>query len=83
MASQLRAGAVLPQAQLVSRRVLPRLAQLLSVEPHVTNRYANLLCFGRYHDPELWREMLASMDEREADCLDAIWQRSPYSRLVA
>lgn len=83
MASQLRAGAALPQAQLVNRRVLPRLAQLLSSEPHITNRYANLLCFGRYHDPELWRQMRASMDEREAACLDAIWRRSPYSRLVA
>lgn len=83
MAAQLRAGAVLPQAQLVSRRVLPRLAQLLSSEPHVTNRYANLLCFGRYHDPELWRAMRASMDEREADYLDEIWQRSPYSQRLA
>src|SRR5438445_3877787 len=74
MASQLRAGAVLPQAQLVSRRLLPRLAQLLSSEPHVTNRYANLLCFGRYHDPELSRPLRASIDEREADSLDAIWR---------
>jgi hypothetical protein len=80
MASRLAAGAVLPQAMLVKRRVLPRLAQLLSSEPHVTNRYANLLCFGRYHDPELWRELRASMDDREANYLDAIWQRSPYRR---
>jgi Peptidase family M48 len=83
MASQLRPGAVLPQAQLVSRRILPRLAQLLSSEPHVTNRYANLLCFGRHHDPELWRQMRASMDEREIDHLDAIWDRSPYRHRVA
>ena len=82
MASRLAPGAVLPQAMLVKRRVLPRLAQLLSAEPHVTNRYANLFCFGRYHDPELWRAMRASMDEREADYLDAVWQRSPFMRRV-
>lgn len=82
MASRLAAGAVLPQAMLVKRRILPRLAQLLASEPHVTNRYANLICFGRYHDPGLWRELRASMDDREKDYLDAVWQRSPYRRRV-
>lgn len=82
MASRLAAGAVLPQAVLVKRRILPRLAQLLSAEPHVTNRYANLLCFGRYHDPEQWNQLRTAMDEREIGYLDVIWQRSPYSRRV-
>jgi hypothetical protein len=83
MASQLTAGAVVPQALLVKQRVLPRLVQLLAVEPHVTNRYANLLCFGRYHAPELWARMSDSMDEHEQRCLDGIWQRSPYRWRVA
>ena len=82
MASRLTDGSVLPQCRLVKRRVLPRFAQLFSSEPHVTNRYANLLCFGRYHDPGLWAEMKASMDEREAKHLDAVWQSSPYRRRV-
>ncbi len=83
MASQLTAGAVMPQALLVRRRILPRLVQLLAVEPHVTNRYANLLCFGRYHAPELWAELRNSMDEHEQRCLDEIWQGSPYRWQVA
>jgi hypothetical protein len=84
MASQLTGGAVVPQALLVKQRVLPRLVQLLAVEPHVTNRYANLLCFGRYHAPELWTRMSDSMDDHERRCLDEIWQRSPYRwRVVA
>jgi Zn-dependent protease with chaperone function len=82
MASHLGDGSVLPQCLLVKKRVLPRLAQMLSPEPHVINRYANLLCFGRYHDPQLWDELKASMDEREEKCLDAVWQRSPYRRRV-
>lgn len=83
MASKLDAGAVVPQALLVRERVLPRLVQLLAVEPHVTNRYANLLCFGRYHVPELWAQMSASMDEHERRCLEQIWERSPYRYKVA
>jgi hypothetical protein len=78
MASQLSSGAVVPQALLVKQRVLPRLVQLLAVEPHVTNRYANLLCFGRYHVPDLWERMFDSMDEHERRCLEEIWARSPY-----
>jgi hypothetical protein len=83
MASQLTAGAAVPQALLVKQRVLPRLVQLLAVEPHVTNRYANLLCFGRYHAPELWAQISDSMDDYERRCLDEIWQRSPYRWRVA
>lgn len=78
MAAELTAGAVVPQALLVKQRVLPRLVQLLATEPHVTNRYANLLCFGRYHVPDLWERMFASMDEYERRCLEEIWQGSPY-----
>jgi hypothetical protein len=83
LASQMTSGAAVPQALIVKRRILPRLVQLLAVEPHVTNRYANLLCFGRYHAPEMWAAMSASMDEHEQRCLDGIWQRSPYRLRVA
>jgi hypothetical protein len=82
MAARLTPGAVLPQALLVKQRLLPRWAQLLSAEPHVTNRYANLLCFGRYHNPSLWNRLRESMSASEAYELDLIWARSPYSRRV-
>jgi hypothetical protein len=82
MAGRLTDGAALPQALLVKRRLLPRLAQMLSAEPHVTNRYANLVCFGLYHDPDAWQAMRARMNGREAGYFDTIWQHSPYSRRV-
>jgi hypothetical protein len=79
LASELGVGNVLPQALLVKRRLLPRLIQLGSAEPHITNRYANLICFGRYHDPKLWAELTASLDAEHTAALDQLWQRSPYS----
>jgi|HubBroStandDraft_3_1064219.scaffolds.fasta_scaffold03157_2 hypothetical protein len=80
MAEGLTAGAVLPQAMLVKQRALPRLVQLTAAEPHITNRYANLLCFCRFHDPELWERLRASMDTRELDFAEQVWRRSPFSR---
>jgi hypothetical protein len=78
MASKVTAGVAVPQALLVKQRLLPRLVQLLAVEPHVTNRYANLLCFGRYHAPQLWAQMVDTLDEYERRCLEEIWLQSPY-----
>ncbi len=81
-AGDLHDGAVMPQAMLVKQRILPRLVQLTMPSPHITNRYANLLCFARYHDPEWWQALRAAMDEREALQLDAIWRRSPFARVA-
>jgi hypothetical protein len=78
MASKVDAGVAVPQALLVKQRLLPRLVQLLAVEPYVTNRYANLLCFGRYHAPELWAQVVDTLDEYERRCLEEIWRQSPY-----
>lgn len=78
-AGELRDGAVMPQAMLVKLRILPRLVQLTMPSPHITNRYANLLCFARYHDPDWWETLRETMNEREAAQLDAIWRRSPYA----
>jgi hypothetical protein len=83
LAAQLQAGMVLPQACLVQRRLLPRLAQLTDVEPHVTNRYANLICFARYHDPVLWERLRQSVNPEHAQALEQLWERSPYRRRVA
>jgi hypothetical protein len=83
LAGKMAAGDVLPQATLVQRRILPRLAQLFMAEPYATNRYANLLCFGRYHDPELWGRMRASLDAVDAHHLEQIWARSPHRRRMA
>lgn len=83
LADDLPSGNVLPQACLVQRRLLPRLVQLFAPEPHVTNRYANLICFARYHDPALWEQLRASMPPAQQEAVDRLWQRSPYRRRVA
>jgi hypothetical protein len=80
LAKEVGDGAILPQARLVQRRFLPRLAQLLSAEPHNTNRYANLLCFARYHDPALWAHLCETMNDDQIATLDRLWERSPYRR---
>jgi hypothetical protein len=83
LASAMHAGEALPQACLVRRNVLPRLIQLLQAEPHTTNRYANLLCFLRYHDPDLWQELHDAMPGREAKLLDDLWLRSPHRKRMS
>jgi hypothetical protein len=80
LAARLPPGNVLPQACLVQRNLLPRLVQLLAVEPHVTNRYANLICFSRYHDPALWERLEESMDADQAQALRRLWEQSPHRR---
>jgi len=80
LAAELQPGQVLPQALLVQHRLLPRFVQLLSAEPHITNRYANLICFGRYHDPAFWADLRAPMDAAQLAILDQMWQESPHRR---
>jgi hypothetical protein len=83
LADDLPSGNVLPQACLVQQKLLPRLIQLFATEPHVTNRYANLICFARYHDPVLWERLRASMPPAQQEAVDRLWQGSPYRRRVA
>jgi hypothetical protein len=83
LASDLGAGIVLSQALLVQTRILPRLIQLFAAEPHLTNRYANLVCFVRYHDPEHWERIKRSLDEGQGLLLEQLWRRSPHRRRLA
>jgi len=80
LAGQIHTGDVLPQVCLVRRSFLPRLIQLFLSEMPDTNRYANLLCFVRYHDPELWQRLRAAMPSREVQLLEHLWSRSPHRR---
>jgi hypothetical protein len=82
LADDLPSGNVLPQACLVQENQLPRLVQLFAAEPHVTNRYANLICFARYHDPVAWEELRASMPSAQQAAIDGLWERSPYRQRV-
>jgi Zn-dependent protease with chaperone function len=83
LAAKMDVGQVLPQVRLVRARRLPRFAQLFQAEPHVTNRYANLLCFVRYHDPALWARLKATMQTHESRLLDELWERSPHRKRLA
>ena len=80
LAASLGDGVVVPQALLVRRRLLPRFGQLFLAEPHITNRYANLLCFARSQDPAAWERVAARLSEHEAAAFEELWRRSPYSR---
>jgi hypothetical protein len=83
LAAKMDAGQVLPQVCLVRARRLPRFAELFQAEPHITNRYANLLCFVRYHDPALWGRLQTTMQPHESQLLDELWQRSPHRKRLA
>jgi Protein of unknown function (DUF2510) len=63
---------VIEQAALVSRRPLSQLAELFQSDPHLTNRYLNLLSFARTWDPaafQSFRERLEDSARRQLDAL--------------
>lgn len=80
LAAQLPLGGVLPQAAMVKRRLLPRLAQFVSPTPHTINRYFNLLAFARRLDPKTWGVVCSQLRPEEVTQLEALWQRSPHRR---
>jgi len=80
LAARLPLGGVLPQAALVRRRLLPRLAQFISPAPHVIKRYVNLLMFARATAPEACHELCAHLEPAAAADLDRLWRRSPHRR---
>ena len=61
VAPELGAAGVLEQAHEARRGVLPRLAELTSSYPHLTNRYLNLLRFGEQFDPSDYEAAVATM----------------------
>ena len=70
------------QACLVCTRRLPRFAQLLQAEPHITTRYANRL-LRPYNDPDLWAHLHATMPKKEARLPDELGRRSPHRKRLA
>ncbi len=80
LAAKLPVGGVLPQAAMVKRRLLPRLAQLISPNPHTINRYFNLLAFARRLDPNTWATVCAQLRPEEVVQLERLWKRSPHRR---
>jgi hypothetical protein len=79
----LRARGVVQQARLVRRRVLPRLVQLALSEPHLTNRYLNLLFWARRAEPHAWHAFCEEADAETKRELTMLWTRSPHRRPAA
>jgi len=78
---RLRAAGVIAQAEFVRRRWLPRLIQLLRLpEPHLTNRYLNLLLFWSHHDPAAFGAFHAELDDTTRQRIAALARRSAHSR---
>jgi hypothetical protein len=78
---KLRTAGVIAHAQFVRRRWLPRLIQLLRLpEPHLTNRYVNLLLFWSDRDPEAFATFQAQLDDATRQRLDALARRSAHRR---
>jgi hypothetical protein len=77
---ELQARGMVAQAALVRRRVMPRLAQLAVSEPHLTNRYLNLLFYARRTHSGAWERFCAELDWRTEGELDRLWRRSAHAR---
>jgi hypothetical protein len=71
---------VLDQAATVRHRVLPRLAQLFSGVPHLTNRYLNMLFFIQKTDPSAVDAFRAELDAETDRRLGAELAVSPHTR---
>lgn len=76
IAPDVGAEGVLGQAEEARRGALPRLAQLTSSHPHLTNRYLNLLRFGEQFDR---RDYQATIDGLNPD----MCTRLPSSRRIS
>jgi hypothetical protein len=73
-----RDAGVFDQASQVRQRRLPRLAQLFNRQPHLANRYVNLMAFAGRHAPELRAATMAAMDEAGARRLGDLAGRTPH-----
>jgi len=78
LAPELRSTGVVPQAELARVGLLPRYAQLRSAEPHLLNRYLNLLFFAAEHKPESYSAFHGSLDEENQRRLARLRQASPH-----
>lgn len=77
---QLNIGGVLDQALTVRNRWLPRLAQLIQNQPHVTNRYLNLLAFYAQTAPDQINAWRATLDPATASRLATVLNASNRRR---
>ena len=75
---RVRDAGVFDQASQIRRRRLPRLAQLMHRQPHLANRYVNLMAFAERHLPEQRAAVVAAMGEAGATRLGDLSERTPH-----
>jgi hypothetical protein len=73
-----RDAGVFDQASQIRRRRLPRLAQLFHRQPHLANRYVNLMAFAERHSPTQRDAVVAAMGEAGATRLGDLAGRTPH-----
>ncbi|MET7696307.1 hypothetical protein [Streptomyces sp. NPDC005485] len=69
---------VLEQAYQVSRRPLSRYAELTQIEPHVVNRYVNLVAFAGSLIPADYQRFRAGLDEKGRRLLRDLLLETPH-----
>ena len=77
LAPRLGLRGLLWQAVSVRRHWLPRLRQLALAQPHLTNRYLNLLEFGSRLDPAGFAAFVDGLDDATRRDLEAVLGRMP------
>ena len=73
-----RDAGVFDQASQIRSRRLPRIAQLFHRQPHLANRYVNLMAFAERHTPEQQAAVVAAMGEAGATRLGDLAKRTPH-----
>lgn len=80
VAPDLRVHGVVNQIELVQQRSLPRLAQLFSAEPHLVNRYLNVLAFSAQVAPQELRALTEDLDNNTRQRLELLLASTPHAR---
>jgi hypothetical protein len=75
---RVRDAGVFDQASQIRSRRLPRLAQLFHRQPHLANRYVNLMAFAERHSPEQRAAVVTAMGEAGATRLGDLAERTPH-----
>lgn len=83
MASELSAHGILKQAALVQNKALPRYSQLLQSNPHLVNRYINVIAFAARVRPTEYRTFESGLDSAPRQLLHTLLSSSPQGRVEA
>lgn len=83
LSPDLLASGVLDQAARVRTRWLPRFAQLAMDEPHLTNRFLNLMAFAAWKSPAAAQAYFDTLDPPTRQRLVSVIETSPHRRTAA